>query len=196
MQPPKKTLVFHIGDHKTGSTSIQNAFALDKVTLSGKTLFYPGRQAHNYLGSAFNAYSRPKPKAAHEKAVKPITTIARRLRNSDADICLISAEAFERIDPQVFHDIITKYFADITDDIRVVAYVRPHGAHRQLIALAQRLVCSCARTRAHRRWASPALCFACARWAAAGGGSGARPSYAAPHAALFTAVYGRACTVH
>ena len=134
----KKTLVFHIGDHKTGSTSIQQAFALNKVTLTGRTLFYPGRQAHNHLGAAFRAQAKPKPKAAHEKALKSITNIANRLRKSDADVCLISAESFEQVKPQAFHDILTRHFADICDDIRVVAYVRPHSA-RILSSFAERI---------------------------------------------------------
>mgnify|MGYP000498255412 CR=1 FL=1 len=44
-----KTLVFHIGDHKTGSTSIQYAFAADRVALENRSVLYPARINSNRL---------------------------------------------------------------------------------------------------------------------------------------------------
>ena len=42
-----KTLIVHVGDHKTGSTSIPNAFASGRVTLPGHSVLYPGNLDHN-----------------------------------------------------------------------------------------------------------------------------------------------------
>ena len=138
MTRPHKTLIFHIGDHKTGSTSIQAAFARNKVTLKNRTIFYPAKLAHNYLKESFKAYSRPQRKAAHKKAIATFENLAGRIETARADFCLISGESFEGVDPAVFHAIVTRYFAEAADDIRVVAYVRPHAA-RLLSSFCERL---------------------------------------------------------
>lgn len=123
-----KTLIFHIGDHKTGSTSIQIAFAQDRVTLKGKSVFYPSKFAHNSLKQHCKVYAKRKPTPARTEAIDKFQRLAARIRKADTDFCLISAEAFEVIPPAVFHDIVTTYFADAADEIHVVAYVRPHAA--------------------------------------------------------------------
>ena len=53
----KKVLIFHIGDHKTGSTAIQLALAQNRVSLQGKSLFYPAQIANNNIVSHFIAYA-------------------------------------------------------------------------------------------------------------------------------------------
>jgi hypothetical protein len=128
MPTSPKTLVFHIGDRKTGSTSIQDAFALKTVTLKGATVYYPAKLAHNYLGGAFRDYGKPAQSPARAKAIKTFKGLARKIRKSKADFCLISAEAIEGIDPGVFHEVVTTYFADAADEIRVICYTRPHAA--------------------------------------------------------------------
>jgi len=134
-----KTLIFHIGDHKTGSTSIQHAFARKGVILEGRTILYPGSIAHNWLKRPLKAYSRGKKKApAYNAAIKKFKNLAENIRASKADFCLISAEGIQDIKPAVFHEVVTKYFADAADEIRVIAYVRPHGP-RVMSSFAERL---------------------------------------------------------
>ena len=113
-----KTLVFHIGDRKTGSTSIQQAFARNKVTLQDGTIFYPVKRGDNYLKSSFKAYAKPKQKLAHKRAIDSFQKLAQMIARTDADISLISTEAIEGVNPKVFHDIVTRYFADTVDEIR------------------------------------------------------------------------------
>jgi len=132
-----KTLVFHIGDHKTGSTAIQSAFAQRQVTLKGLSVFYPAKLAHNYLRQHFQAYADPDTPAARQAAIATFKKLAAQIRASDADFCLISTEELERVDPGVFQDIMTTYFADTADEIRIIAYVRPHGA-RMLSSFVER----------------------------------------------------------
>lgn len=134
----RKTLVFHIGDHKTGSTSIQTAFAQGRVTLEGRSVFYSARVSHNSLKQHCKAYARPKPSPARNRAINKFRQLASRIRQADTDFCLISAEAFETIPPAVFHDIVTSYFSDAADRIHVVAYVRPHAA-RLLSSFSERI---------------------------------------------------------
>lgn len=137
MTAPKKTLVFHIGDHKTGSTAIQSAFAQAQVSLGDRSVFYPAKLAHNYLKQHCNAYAAPHATGGRKKAIAVFRKLAARVRESDADFSLISAEEMEWVDPEVLHDIITRYFADTVDEIHVIAYVRPHAA-RLLSSFAER----------------------------------------------------------
>lgn len=123
-----KTLVFHIGDHKAGSTAIQSAFAQRQVSLDGATVFYPAKLAHNFLRQHCNAYAAANDAKARQEAISVFEVLARKIRNSDADFCLVSAEELEGLDPRVFQDIVTTYFGDTADEIRIIAYVRPHGA--------------------------------------------------------------------
>jgi len=122
----RKTLIFHIGDHKTGTTSIQYAFARKLVTLEGEKVFYPARLAHNHLLGAAKALEGRGP--ARRKAVQQFEKLAARIRKSRARCALISAEALEGLPPEQLQSIISTYFRDCADDIRVVAYMRPHAA--------------------------------------------------------------------
>lgn len=126
--PNRKTLIFHIGDHKTGSTSIQLAFAKRLVKLHGHSVFYPAKLARNALGDQCLDYGKADTPAAREAAAKPIAKLAARVRASKADFTLISAEAFEKVPAALLHEVIDTFFADTADDIRVFCYVRPHAA--------------------------------------------------------------------
>jgi hypothetical protein len=122
-----KTLVFHIGDHKTGSTAIQSAFAQRRVSLEGRKVLYPTQLSHNPLRQHCDAYAATNAPKAREKAISVFENLATKIRTSDADFCLISAEELEGVAPAVFHEIVTTYFANAADEIRVIAYVRPHA---------------------------------------------------------------------
>ncbi|RME96791.1 MAG: hypothetical protein D6773_16685, partial [Alphaproteobacteria bacterium] len=132
-----KTLIFHIGDRKTGSTSIQNVFAQKQVRLKGRRVFYPAQLSHNPLRQHFLAYDDPKDPAAHDRAVAAFEALAGRVRNARADFCLLSTETIESVDPAVFHKVLTTHFGDVADEVRIVGYVRPHAA-RFLSSFAER----------------------------------------------------------
>lgn len=125
---PRKTLIFHIGDHKTGSTSIQLAFAKRLVKLEGCEVFYPANIARNALGNECMEYSRAQTPYARQAAAKPIAALADQIRRSEADFVLISAESFETVPARVLREVIDTFFADTADEIRLVCYVRPHAA--------------------------------------------------------------------
>lgn len=135
--PGSKTLIVHIGDHKTGSTSIQTAFARQQVHLEGQTVAYPARISHNALKPHFKAYASENRPKARNKAIAAFEDLAGKIREAETDFCLISAEAFETVPPPVLHDIVTRFFAPAADEVRVVAYVRPHAA-RLLSSFAER----------------------------------------------------------
>lgn len=123
-----KTLIVHIGDHKTGSTTIQKAFATGSVTLAGKTLVYPSDFNHNFL-PAYLKFQGSGPKAARAPARrKRVNELARKLRESDADFGVVSAENLEDVKPAVVQKLLENEFAGVADDLRIICYVRPHAA--------------------------------------------------------------------
>jgi len=123
----RKTLVFHIGDHKTGSTAIQHAFARGAVTLEGRKLLYPAKLSHNYLRAPARALSAGTPQRKRETAKEIFAKLADQVRRSDADLVLISAEDLDTIPATRLRQIVDTWFSDTADDIRIVSYVRPHA---------------------------------------------------------------------
>ncbi|MBT8154516.1 hypothetical protein KMP13_11525 [Epibacterium ulvae] len=122
-----KTLIFHIGDHKTGSTSIQLAFAEGRVALDQKTVFYPAKLTSNALKPPFHAWATAETEAERQKHAPQLTALAQKIRNSSADYVLVSAEEFEGIPAPLFKKVVDHFFANTANEIRVIAYVRPHG---------------------------------------------------------------------
>lgn len=128
LRPKGKTLIIHIGDHKTGSTTLQNAFATKKVFLEGAQIFYPANLNHNYLLGAFKAESEDQTSFFVPRLGRPdLATLRAQIVATDADYVLISGEQFENMEPAAFKRVTDRWFADIVDQIRVVAYVRPHA---------------------------------------------------------------------
>ena len=120
-----KTLILHIGDYKTGSTSIQNAFASGRVQLTDSDVHYPAKLNHNFLKNSFQAMtdgSAREQRAAHRAFRK----LARKIRNSGAPYSLISSEELIGVDPAVVKQMLDRFFRDTVGTIRVVGYVRPH----------------------------------------------------------------------
>lgn len=126
--PNRKTLIFHIGDHKTGSTSIQLAFAKRLVSLQGRSVFYPAKMANNKLKDRCMAFGAAQTAQARREASRPLKSLAARVAGSDADFTLISAEALENVPAALFYEIVETFFKEAAHDIRIIAYVRPHAA--------------------------------------------------------------------
>jgi len=119
-----KELVFHIGDHKTGSTSIQQALVQGAVKCDHTTLAYPvGRARLNHKVAADTLFKKDKLKQK-KRAFK---TIQRRMAKAEADIGIVSAESFEVVKPQVLQNAIAKFIPEHAETVRVIAYARPHA---------------------------------------------------------------------
>ncbi|MDU9006558.1 hypothetical protein [Sedimentitalea todarodis] len=123
----RRTLIFHIGDHKTGSTSIQTVFAGDRVRFKSGRAYFSAKLSHNWLKEHCNAYGAENRRGAKANAEKVFRNIAADIQRANAEFCLISAESLEGVPAHVLKDIIDRFFSDTADDIRVVAYVRPHA---------------------------------------------------------------------
>ena len=120
---PVRRLAVHIGDHKTGSTSIQYAFAAGQVGLGGAAIAYPTDLNHSYLRKHLAAWGT----GPTEEAERVFRRLARRIRQSGAPGALISAEALEGTDPGVLKAVLERFFTRAARETRVIAYVRPHG---------------------------------------------------------------------
>ncbi|WP_334065017.1 hypothetical protein [Limimaricola cinnabarinus] len=124
-------IVFHLGDCKTGTTSIQRTLALGSVVSPHRSLIYPTQANHIPLASSLHRSQEAK------FAEKRFADLARKLKKSDADTAIISAEAFEFVDPRALKKMIDSHLSPWKGRMRFISYVRPH-ADRLVSAFAER----------------------------------------------------------
>ncbi len=121
-----RTLIVHIGDHKTGSTAIQYALARQRIRIAGVPPLYTASLSHNGLPVVFRALlAEPKSPAA-ERGRRVIAEMSERIVREAPAVCVISAEEFEGFDPKGLRRLLDGHFAPLFDRIRVIGYVRPH----------------------------------------------------------------------
>ena len=116
-----RSLFFHLGDRKTGSTSIQRALATGAGSCPGVTLLYPAKAHHIPLATALI------PPAPPARRARLWQRLARTLAEADADIAVISAEDFESVPPAALQAAIAEFLPEHLHDARFLAYVRPHA---------------------------------------------------------------------
>ena len=127
-------LVFHVGDPKTGTTSIQAALKNNIVSPETRTLV-PWMQPNGNT----NATSLATILASSETDIRKAQygRVRNWLSRTEADIAVISSEFFSWSDPARLQQAISEYLPDYVDRVRVIAYVRPH-ASRFLAAYTER----------------------------------------------------------
>ncbi|WP_194098282.1 hypothetical protein [Marivivens aquimaris] len=124
-----KELVIHLGDCKTGTTSIQRVLSKGLFTTESQKICYTAKPNH----AALVATLKHKP----EDREAQFLDLANKFAASDADIGIISDEHFEFIDPVVLHEALTEYMPELLEKTRLICYVRPHAA-RFLSGFAER----------------------------------------------------------
>jgi len=116
----RKTLVFHIGDPKTGSTSIQRALFGGTWSAPGRSIAYPDMLNAQPLAKSL------QDGAPAAKRVAQFGKIADWLLHSKSEIAVISSEHFAPVPPAALNAALRQFLPDYADDLQVIAYVRPH----------------------------------------------------------------------
>ena len=129
-----KRLVIHLGDCKTGSTSIQSILSNNSYQSEqpNTKIEYPCLFNHSRLVKSLDSK-----KFLHHKK-KIFANINRRFHKSNADVGIISAEQFEFSDPKKLKNELSTYLPDFVHNIQLIAYIRPH-ADRVLASYAERI---------------------------------------------------------
>lgn len=121
----KKKLLLHVGHHKTGSTSLQ--LALRSADDSGKLAKHKfhycragrGKTMANHLLAKL--VSDPQINVGDKGGW---LEAAAEAASAEAEVIIISSEAFEGRSPQRVRKVLLEYFGEY--DISIVQYVRPH----------------------------------------------------------------------
>lgn len=124
-------IVFHLGDCKTGTTSVQGVLASGSWSAPGNAIVYPARFNHIPLAKTLSVPAEKPKEAARFAAVREA------FAKSDATHGVISAEHFEFVNPDELARAIETHLGAYAGRIRLVAYVRPH-ADRLVSTFAER----------------------------------------------------------
>lgn len=127
-----KNLVFHIGDPKNGSSSIQKAMQMGICHCD--TLTIVPQEELNASAMANSLIRKRNP----QKYESEFDRKRQWARENDADLGIISAEFFSGVKPKVLMRALEEDLPDYAATARIVAYVRPH-ASRLLSSYAQRV---------------------------------------------------------
>ena len=121
-RPMIQELIIHLGDKKTGSTSIQSMLCNKAWVSQSREIVYASDNFH--CRPLANAIKRKtKFPLILEQKIRPIRDL---LLQSDAHWGIISSEHFEGVSPQLLHEAIEDYLPEFKDNMRLLAYVRPH----------------------------------------------------------------------
>ena len=127
-----RRLVFHIGDPKNGSSSIQIALQTAACTAEGLTIAPQKNLNASPLANALN------PRARMQGSLEERWGAFRDwVMETEADIGIVSSEMFSTVPPGNLADVLGRMLPEQAGDARVIAYARPH-VPRFLSGFAQR----------------------------------------------------------
>lgn len=133
-------LIVHTGDHKTGTTTIQESLARGDVTLSEGRLAYPlGKTQFNHNGLLRRHKAGPFSFAHSVPVDDAFAKFARRSRKIGADVTVLSAEQLESVRPDALESVLKHHGLPFeAERLMVITYLRPH-IPRVISGLAERI---------------------------------------------------------
>jgi len=131
--------ILHIGQHKTGTTSIQHALASNRAALASEGVIYPRLpgwpDAHHALAPALlgvenaSAYVRRRlggqDAAALRVSRRAVADLRALARAHPGATLVLSSEAFFRVLPGPARDRVVETLLALAETVRVIAYIRP-----------------------------------------------------------------------
>lgn len=118
-------LVFHLGDRKTGSTSIQKTLTEALWQSDSRKLYYTAKGHNGPLAHALATGANA------DNIQQRFASLGQRIARhaADADVAVVSSEGFEDVSPRTLKMALDAYLPEYADSsLRLIAYVRPHGA--------------------------------------------------------------------
>lgn len=121
-----KELVVHLGDTKTGSTSIQKVLKQKAYKTAGEEICYPTQNHHNALVRTLT-----RKRHLPQREVR-FGSVYDRMSKSKAKLGVVSAEHFQFANPELFAQAARQYWPDLHENMRLISYIRPH--HEKLLS--------------------------------------------------------------
>ena len=114
-------LIFHLGDRKCGSTSIQHTLGQGLWHSDQGTLAYMAKDHNGPLAQSLVDMSDTG------LAERRFANLAQRLGRVTADVAVVSAETFEDVAPKALAAMIEAHLPEYRNSLRLIAYVRLHA---------------------------------------------------------------------
>lgn len=133
----KRNLILHIGDPKTGTSSIQRVLQLGLVDSPTGTVsvFLTANRSANAIPVARAFF-----KSGSDRIESAMERVDSWLKKKKSGYLIISSEFFSDSEPEIMHRIFSERHPGLLEDARVVAYARPHVG-RALSAFTERVKC-------------------------------------------------------
>lgn len=137
MSSVEKQLVIHIGDPKTGTSSIQKALQMDLVrsevgSISG---YLNARMSANAVAIARSFHGRDP-----QRVRAAMAELGQWISTAPQDFLILSSEFFAEATPGVLKRAFLRRHPELAASMKVIGYVRPH-AGRCLSAYSERVKC-------------------------------------------------------
>lgn len=117
-------IIFHIGDKKTGSTSIQQALVRGACHCDTVSVDYVVSPEMPYHHDVAFSMRWGHPLAAKQRFAE----LARRITASKADVVVVSSELFRDVDPEALDTMLRRHLRRQRSQVEILAYLRPHAS--------------------------------------------------------------------